>query len=88
MSYWVVELLASSRECNSCNFEYCERMVVELENIPFKTLYGWMVAINRSSFSNFLEYMDLCYSLPKGCFSCNFRAYLGFASLRFLIRSI
>ena len=62
MSYRVVELLAGLREHNSCNFEDCERMVVELENILFKTLYGRMVTINRSSFSNFLEFMDLCYS--------------------------
>ena len=34
------------RECNSINFKECERMGVELKDIMFKTLYGWMTTIN------------------------------------------
>jgi hypothetical protein len=34
------------RECNSVNFKDCERMVVELKDIMFRTLCGWMTTIN------------------------------------------
>jgi hypothetical protein len=55
------------REHNSRNFENCERMVVELKDKLFKTLYGWMATINSSHYSNFLEFMYLCSSSYVGC---------------------
>jgi hypothetical protein len=38
MSNRAVKLLASWSECNSCNFENCERTMVGLKDILFKTL--------------------------------------------------
>jgi hypothetical protein len=42
------------KERNSQNFEDYERTMAELK--------GWMVAINNSHFSNFLEFLNLCSS--------------------------
>jgi hypothetical protein len=51
-------------ECNSQNFEDCERMVV-LKDVLFKTFCGSTVAINSFRFANFVEFMDLCsFSSP------------------------
>lgn len=47
------------RERNSQNFEDCDRKEVELKDIKFKMLYGWMVGITGACFSNFLEFLDL-----------------------------
>jgi hypothetical protein len=51
------------RDCNAQNFEDCNRTVMELKAILFKTVYGWMVAFNGSHVSNFREFLDLCSSL-------------------------
>jgi len=45
---------------NTQNFEDCERTVIGLKAIMFKSLYVWMIAYNSSRFSNFLEFLDLC----------------------------
>lgn len=52
------------REHNSRNFKDCERMLVELKDILFKTLYGWMTSTNCARFSNLLEFLELCSSSP------------------------
>jgi hypothetical protein len=46
------------RKLNSQNFEDCVRPVVELKDILFKSLYGWMIATSSSRF--FLIFLDLC----------------------------
>lgn len=51
-------------ECNSINLKDCEIMVVELKDMMFKTLYGWMTTINYACFSNLLEFLDMCSSSP------------------------
>jgi hypothetical protein len=45
---------------------------MELKSLVFKTLYGWIVTLNRSHFSSFQEFLDLCSSsfFPIGCTSC------------------
>ena len=48
-----------SREQNALNSKDCERIVLELKAIMFKSFYVWMAAYNSSSFSNFIEFMDL-----------------------------
>jgi hypothetical protein len=50
------------RECNSRNYEDCERTVVEIKDMMFKMLYGYLVATNSARFSNFLKILDLCSS--------------------------
>lgn len=47
------------RECNARNFEDCERKVIKLKVIMFKSPYVLMVAYNCSHFSNFLEFLDM-----------------------------
>jgi hypothetical protein len=53
------------KERNARNFEDCERLIIELKAIMFKSLYVWMVVYNSSLFSNFLEFMDLCVFFYK-----------------------
>ena len=53
------------KKCNSCNFEDCERRVITLKDILFKTLYGWMVITNSSRFANFVVFMDMCSFLSS-----------------------
>jgi hypothetical protein len=48
------------RERNIRNFEDCERTTVELKDILFKTLHGWMIFTNSFRFANFVEFQDLC----------------------------
>ena len=36
--------------------------MIESEAIVFKTLYVWLAAYNCSHISNFLEFLDLCFS--------------------------
>jgi hypothetical protein len=52
-------------ERNARNFVDCERMVLELKAIIFKSLYVWMVAYGSSCCSNFLEFLDLCSSTSQ-----------------------
>jgi hypothetical protein len=50
------------REHNTRNLKDCEKTVIELKAIMFETLYVWIVAYNCSLFSNFLKFLDLCFS--------------------------
>jgi hypothetical protein len=52
--------LEDIEECNVQNFEDCERTVIELKAVMFKSLYYWMAAYN-SHFSIFLEFLNLCF---------------------------
>jgi hypothetical protein len=56
------------------NFEDCERRVIELKTIMFKSIYVWMIDYNSACFSNFLEFMDLYSSSSSFCVSL---VYLG-----------
>jgi hypothetical protein len=53
------------RECSSIFWRLCENnsRVKKKKNVV-KTHCGWMVATNGSCFSNFLEFLDLCFFLP------------------------
>jgi hypothetical protein len=48
------------REWNARSFEDCERLVIELKVIMFKSLYAWLVVYNSPHFSTFSKFLKLC----------------------------
>jgi hypothetical protein len=56
-------------------------MMIELKDMLFKMLYGWIIAISSSRFADFVEFMDIfLFPLPKRVFfSCILLVYLGCA---------
>jgi hypothetical protein len=61
----------------------CERTVIVLKDIMFKSLYVWMTAHNNSHFSNFLEFLLFVFFYLVWCFSCILHLFLGCAPLSF-----
>jgi NADH:ubiquinone oxidoreductase subunit 3 (subunit A) len=48
------------------SFKDCEKLVVELKNFMFKSLYTWTAVYNSPHFSNFSEFLFFFFFLIGG----------------------
>ena len=66
MGVWTLEgvphclLLCLWQECNGRSFEDCERSIVELKLLFFRTLLDWVIVKGFVSCNSLHQFLDFC----------------------------